>query len=306
MRPSDVLLAFRHVFDQNAYDWKELKKTGTQERTYFKKALTTLVTSLRDLFRTNGAEWITDAHFVESQASNLQKLLYGGASGVDWRGAARRLCDADFWRMVRQHGGHVNISLVLYLRKVCLVRDGYGAAVEQFISHLNKIIDDPQRRGLGNEKVEDTLRILFNGPCVEEWDASDAEMNWTQVFKLKPVSSVGQRLSSLDKNGKRNTKRRQRYAASEKYQQKTRKRANDNYEQRRMLVALSRGAQREGHKKRKPGTADLASPLGGKRRRGTDMPKAPKLSPSVAKRKANKNGRPRAQKGQGPTPQTFC
>ena len=288
MAPSKEVKAFKHLFDQHAYDWGELQKGDGD---YFKDALVTLVESLRDVFRSNGAEWVTDARFVARQASNLQRLLFGGASGVDWRGAARVSSDAVFWRRVRQHGGQVNISLVLYLRKVCLVRDGFGAEVERFISHLNKIVDDPQRRGLGNDKLEDILRINYNGPSADVWEPSAAVEAWTQVFGMRPVSSVGQRSGSLVKNQKRNARDRQRYADSAELRQKKIKGSSSNYEQIRILVSLSRGAQTEGVKKhrRKRKVNPATSTPCGKRGEGTTKSKACKRSPSGVKRTAGQN-----------------
>ena len=255
LKPPPDVLAFRRIFDKRTYEWEKIRK----DNRYFKDAMQELVNKLTDIFKSAGASWITDSRFVAHQASNLQKLLCGGISSVDWRSEARTSNEACFWRRVRQHSKQVNISLVLYLRKVCLVRDGYGAAVERFISHLNKIVDDPQRRGLGNEKVEDILRIEFNGPCVEEWDASEAEELWTRVFNMRPVKSVEQRFRSLQKNERRNKRERDAYAASQQYQQSKIKKASGAYEQKRLLVALARGAQKEGINKRKAASVKQGS-----------------------------------------------
>ena len=58
---------------------------------------------------------VTDTRFVAYQTSYLQSLLFGGASGVDWRGAARVSSDAAFWKRVRQHGGQFPPSINVQL-----------------------------------------------------------------------------------------------------------------------------------------------------------------------------------------------
>jgi hypothetical protein len=247
MKPADDLLAFRDLFDVRRYDWRKMRG----DKTYFKGALLTLTKQYEHIFKAAGAPWVCSSQFVEYQAENLQNLFCGGNSLVDWKSEAKTKSDREFWTTVREHGARINISLVLYFRKGCLVRDGYGAAVEQFISYLNKIMDDRQRRHLSGEKAEDILRIAYNGTSVQDWDPSGAFNAWTQVFNKKLVKTVGEQNISRSKNANKNQQARERYAETAAVQARKLAQSTKRYAEKRILVSLSRGSLTEGPKKRR-------------------------------------------------------
>ena len=137
---------------------------------------------LFDNFKHRFPAWCRSA--MSLQALRLRDLVIGiHADGRTWEQIARTSTVHTFWAEVRKQPQ--NLSLLLYFRKICLVNDGTATNVEQFISKLNKVMNDPQRRGLSSDFLEDGLRIVQNGPAPAK-------------FKARNTSQFGKNVSTTN------------------------------------------------------------------------------------------------------------
>jgi hypothetical protein len=105
------------------------------------------------------AEWIMDA--LAPQLKVLRSELL--RQGSDWLRLASQLTVQGFWEKIAASKIAGSITVVLFFRMVCRVRDGSAAAVEQFISIVNLILANTQRRHISEVHLEDMCRIMQNG-----------------------------------------------------------------------------------------------------------------------------------------------
>ena len=156
-------------------------------------------------------KWVT-IPFIREQARTLRDLLFN--KRTEFEHTAHSETEATFWLTVRSAAGveQINISLVLYLRKTCHMRNGVEAVVEQFNSVLHVFGEDAQRRTLSGTHLEDQLRCAYNGPSVKEFNPHDFIECYFSVFRMEPVRTVEQVSASSLANANDNARRRRVYA----------------------------------------------------------------------------------------------
>jgi hypothetical protein len=240
MAPTPLQEAFNRVYNTREFSWKALSASTD----YFVAALELIFSTFKARF----PAWV--AAEVPLQAKRLRLVILDKvqlATKLSWRDQANILTVVEFWELVDARAdAQVNLSLVLFFFKVCQVRDGSAANVEQFISKLNRVYDDPQRRQLGSDFGEDTLRCTQNGPPTAEFSGDGAVAAWTECFGMKLVKSVAAKATTSEKNAKQNAKRKVQYKQDEAYRDAKRQDSRDKHQNDKMTRDIGRGMSSPG------------------------------------------------------------
>lgn len=130
-------------------------------------------------------------------------------------------------------------SVLLHFKKISGVMDQQTGSVEQFISKLNQIFVDAQRRQLGTDKVEDQARCAHNGPDLESFDGSLYVMQFTDALGHYPVKSKLDKDASLLRNQASNASKRNAYSQDD--EQRLQKQIASKLRYRRLVETLAKG-----------------------------------------------------------------
>ena len=105
----------------------------------------------------------------------------------------------------------LNISVILLLRKMCIIDDGSAAQVEQANSLYSSALRDPRRRGANDATVENILRVAYNSTAQPALADGELLGTWEECMGLKRVMNVKEKRESLQQNQKNNDRKRRKY-----------------------------------------------------------------------------------------------
>ena len=109
------LSAYVRLFKASAYDFQAMKKDDS----YFVEAALLIFQRYKNRPIFPPCQWVEPA--VTCQAQNLCRVLLDPRG--TWGADAQTLSTSQFWSKLRDLSG-TNISILLYLRKLCLLSDG--------------------------------------------------------------------------------------------------------------------------------------------------------------------------------------
>ena len=218
------------LFRSSTYDFRAMER----DPSYFEEAASLIFQRYqkRPIF----PPWVGPA--VVCQARNLCLALLNPR--MTWEADAQTLSTSQFWSKLRDLRGS-NISILLYLRKLCLLSDGSAMSVEGFNSKLNHIMFDPHRRGLGSDPLEDTLRVVQNGCDASKFDGMTVAPLWREVFGHQWVKSVAGKLESMARSCKDRARKRRRYKEQEEYKNIKKASATNRYFRKKLVLMMGRG-----------------------------------------------------------------
>ena len=220
MPVTDEMMAYNNLYNPGALEFDEMSRN----REVFVKCFRIIVAQYKERL----PDWVT-TQFIIEQARAFRDFLVGKRSVFEH--AARSETHMNFWLAVRNMAtsGGLNITLVLYFRKVGLARGGQEAPAEQLISVLHVFGDDAQRQTLSGSHVEDLIRCSYNGPSVHSFNPNDFIECYFTAFEMLPVRTVEQVENGLTKNAKDLARRRRRYAANPLQRQKIKSKGRARY-----------------------------------------------------------------------------
>jgi len=90
---------------------------------------------------------------------------------------------------------HANdLSVLCYFAKIAIICDNSTTAVEQFHSSVTLVLHDSRRAHVGDDFLEDVLRVHQNGPIEEEFHGESIIPAWYPRLLL---TMAGQRTSDI-------------------------------------------------------------------------------------------------------------
>ena len=234
MPVTEEMASYNTLYNPRAIIFDNL--SGLSGRAWFVQSFTKVVARYRRRY----PAWITHQYIVE-QAQALRDLLWDNRQRLEQ--IARNETEKSFWLAVRKlaEDPNINISLVLYFRMKCLVRNGQEAFVEQFLSLMHRWGEDKQRQTLSGSNLEAMLRCAFNGPSLADFNPDEFIADWLVAFKMDPVRTVDEVAESLEVNTVVNARARLNYDTNPQQRLKRKLRARDKYKTKTNEQKKSRG-----------------------------------------------------------------
>jgi hypothetical protein len=234
MPVTEEMASYNKLYNPRAIIFDRL--VGHSGQDWFVQSLTKVVARYRKRY----PAWVTHQYIVE-QAQALRDLLWMHRTGLEQ--IARNETEKSFWLAVRKLATDldINISLVLYFRMKCLVRNGQEAFVEQFLSLVHRWGEDKQRQTLSGSNLEAMLRCAFNGPSLADFNSDEFIAEWLVAFNMDPVRTVDEVSESLEINAVVNARARRAYDTNPKQRLKRKLRAKGQYKTKTNAQKKSRG-----------------------------------------------------------------
>ena len=111
--------------------------------------------------------------------------------------------------------------MLLFFRKICRIRDGIAANVEQCISKVN---DNRLRRSINLDTVENHVRCVQNGLPFETFDPFPIISIHTDVFGHTLAKSVTAKSNYVEAHAWKNKRQRNQYEQDPTERQKRKRR----------------------------------------------------------------------------------
>jgi hypothetical protein len=220
MPVTEEMMAYNTLYNPGALEFDEM----TRNREIFVKCFRTIVAQYKERL----PDWVT-TQFIVEQAIAFRDFLMSKRPVFEH--TARSETHMNFWLAVRNMATSegLNITLVLYFRKVGLARGGQEAPAEQLISVLHVFGEDAQRQTLSGCHVEDLIRCSYNGPSVHSFKPNDFIECYFAAFGMRPVRTVEQVANGLTENALDLARRRRRYATNPVHRQKIKGKGRARY-----------------------------------------------------------------------------